>query len=236
MREAPDDGGDRTNDASGEASGAAVVVDSVNNRIEARWAADRPGSGISVDFSGIAFPSGLTAVRGMPLVRACGAAEARAGARLVDATAGLGYDAFLLAAAGFRVTCVERSPLVARLLADGLRRLAEEPAPLGEVAARMALLVGDARQLFGTPALPDAEVCYLDPMYPPKKRASALPPKEMQIVRALVGADLDAGELFGVALRHSRRVVVKRPLHAEPLGRPESTVSGKLARFDRYRG
>lgn len=36
----------------------------------------------------------------------------------VDATAGLGEDSLLLAAAGFSVTLIERDPVIAALLAD----------------------------------------------------------------------------------------------------------------------
>lgn len=161
----------------------------------------------------------------MPLVRACGATLARAGASLVDATAGLGYDSYVLSRAGFAVTAFERHPVVASLLADGLRR-AGNPFVLCE---------GDAIEALSS-LQPD--VVYLDPMFPPKRRASALPPKEMQIVRALVGDDLDLERLFAVACAASPRVVVKRPTHAEPLrvgnAEPSSSIEGKLARFDVY--
>ena len=44
----------------------------------------------------------------------------------VDATAGLGEDALLLAAAGFSVTLCEHDPVIAALLRDALRRAAED--------------------------------------------------------------------------------------------------------------
>lgn len=201
------------------------IVRVENGRCEARWPHEAPGSGVAVDFGSIALGRGATALLSMPLVRACGRSLAQRGATLVDATAGLGYDAYLLSRAGFRVTAIERSAEVAALLADGLRR-AGQP---------FTLVVGDARALLGGQGAGQRpDVIYLDPMYPPKRRASALPPKEMQIVRSLVGDDADSRELFEAACAAAPRVVVKRPLHADPFAAPTSTVAGKLARFDVY--
>lgn len=201
-----------------------VVFEERDGCVAARFEDERAGTGLVVDFGALRRPGGDAALRSMPLVRACGRDLARAGARLVDATAGLCYDAYLLASAGFDVVAVERSAEVRRLAEDALRRTPCD---------RLRLLAGDARTLV------DAlrpEVVYLDPMYPPKKRASALPPKEMQIVRALVGDDLDSEALFRAACGVARRVVVKRPAHAPafederaPLA---ATIEGKLARFD----
>jgi 16S rRNA (guanine1516-N2)-methyltransferase len=197
------------------------IVEVIEERVAARFADERRGSGVSVDFAAIVMQHGASGLRAMPLVRACGRELALRGARLVDATAGLGYDAFVLSRAGFRVTAIERSPEVARLLADGLRR-SKDP---------FTLIVGDAKALL---VKHKPEVVYLDPMYPAKKRTSALPPKEMQIVRALVGDDDDSSELFAIARAIADRVVVKRPLHAKAMATPTSTIEGKLARFDVY--
>lgn len=206
------------------------ILETVEDRLEARWPDDRRGTGITVDFSAMRFPHGADAVRGMPLVRACGADLARQGARLVDATAGLGYDAFVLALAGFEVVAFERSAEVFRLLEDGVRRAAPP---------RLRVRHGDARDALAELA---PHVVYLDPMYPEKRRASALPPKEMQVVRALVGDDRDSDDLLAAAMAVAERVVVKRPLHAPsladghpaPHAAPHHTIAGKLARFDVY--
>jgi 16S rRNA (guanine1516-N2)-methyltransferase len=200
------------------------IVSDVDGRLEARWPGDRPGTGVASDFSSVSI-GGKTALARMPLVRACGLALARDGARLVDATAGLGYDSFVLARAGFAVTAFERHPAVASLLEDGLRR-AGHP---------FALRRGNAIDALSS-LQPD--VVYLDPMFPPKRRSSALPPKDMQIVRALVGDDPDVDRLFAAACAASPRVVVKRPTHADPMragnAEPTSSIEGKLARFDVY--
>ncbi len=165
------------------------------------------------------------------LARACGLRR-RAARTIVDATAGVGRDTFLLATLGARVTAVERSPVIAALLADGLRRaaLAPETSPVVE---RITLITGDARSL---PPGPRPEVVYLDPMYQAVGR-KALAGKEMQLLQALLGPDTDADSLLAAALATAgERVVVKRHRHARPLAdhRPHHCVEGRSTRFDVY--
>jgi 16S rRNA (guanine1516-N2)-methyltransferase len=153
---------------------------------------------------------------------------------IVDATAGLGRDALILARAGCRVVMIERSPVLGALLADAMdRAAATEPATVME---RMRLIVGDAREwlvALASETCPDT-VC-IDPMFPDEGR-SALPKKEMQICRRTAGDDNDAHELLREAMKLSvRRVVVKRGLHAPVLGRePNIRYSGRTVRFDVY--
>lgn len=182
-----------------------------------------------VDFAAGA-PARRAAARGLePLARAAGL---KGGHRpyVVDATAGLGQDALVLAAAGCEVTLFERSPVVAALLADGLRRLAA----VSELAERLVLYHGDAAELLRTLALPP-EVVYLDPMYPQGGK-SAAKRKSMRMFRELVGDDADAGALLEAALSVAlKRVVVKRPLKAEPLKpKPSAQLKGRTTRFDIY--
>lgn len=158
---------------------------------------------------------------------------------VMDATAGLGADAFHLAALGLRVTMVERVPLVAALLADALQRA--RAGRLGEAAraaaANLTLEVGDALQVLAA-RQPGARpaVVLLDPMYPRRGKA-ALPGKGMALFRELVGADDDAADLLNAALRGAdRRVVVKRPLKAPYLGglKPSGSLQGSTTRYDLY--
>ncbi len=164
----------------------------------------------------------------------------RGGEEVVDATAGLGADAFHLAASGFRVTLVERVPVVAALLEDALERARR--GELGEAAriaaARAALEAGDARGLLArrreSGALPS--VVLLDPMYP-KRGKAALPGKGMALFRELVGDDQDAPALLEDALATAtRRVVVKRPHNAPELGgiKPSGSLRGSTTRYDLY--
>jgi 16S rRNA (guanine1516-N2)-methyltransferase len=154
---------------------------------------------------------------------------------VLDASAGLGRDAFALAALGCPVRMLERSRVVAALLEDGLQRAASD-SRVSAITARMCLVFGDALSLL--PALADGErpdVIYLDPMYPQLGK-SALKRKEMRLFRELLGEDADAGALLAVARDAARqRVAVKRPPHAPDLqGSPDLSFGGKTTRFDVY--
>lgn len=154
---------------------------------------------------------------------------------VIDATAGLGRDAFVLAAIGCKVTLVERHPVVCALLEDGLVR-AYQDAEIGEfMQQRMQLLpVRSISEL--DPATDFADVVYLDPMYPHKQK-SALVKKEMRVFQHLVGADLDSDDFFAPAKQLARkRVVVKRPDYAPFLAaqKPDFSQETKNHRFDVY--
>lgn len=198
-----------------------------DDRVELRDRRDPKLKPLRVDFSDLdlrRYAAGLS--RRQPLARAMGKATL-----IADATAGLAQDALRLALMGFRVVAIERSPAVAALVADGLRRLDAGHA----LHDRLRLLTGDARVLLPT-LQPRPETVYLDPMFPDKRRRSAAVRKELRWLRELVGDDLDALELFEVARRTAtQRVVVKRPDHAPPLvPAPAASIAGKLVRYDIY--
>lgn len=153
---------------------------------------------------------------------------------VIDATAGLGRDSFVLADLGCRVTLCERHPVVAELLAQGLAAARVAPDPwLSQVGARMSLHRGDARRV----STPKADVIYLDPMFPPRDKSAAVK-KEMALFQLLLEDAEDNGEaLLRWALDcQPARVVVKRPLRAPELGglAPSHRISGKAVRYDVY--
>ncbi len=154
---------------------------------------------------------------------------------VVDATAGLGRDAFVLAALGCEVRMLERHPVVAALLDDGLQR-GYADAEIGPwLKQRMSLIHASSIHALETIS-PQPDVVYLDPMYPHRQK-SALVKKEMRVFQSLVGADNDADALLEPALALAkRRVVVKRPDYAEPLAgkEAEAAVTTKNHRFDIY--
>ncbi|MFZ5467078.1 MAG: class I SAM-dependent methyltransferase [Pseudomonadota bacterium] len=154
---------------------------------------------------------------------------------ILDATAGLGRDAFMLASLGCEVTLFERNPVVLALLEDGLRRGGQLPA-LAPVIGRMHLLAGDAAAYLDSAAAVVPDVVVLDPMFPERGK-SALVKKPMRLFHGLVGTDPDADGLLERAMAKARRrVVVKRPLHAPALGglTPSLSYKGKAVRFDVY--
>jgi 16S rRNA (guanine1516-N2)-methyltransferase len=154
---------------------------------------------------------------------------------VVDATAGLGRDAFVLASLGCKVRMLERNPVVAALLDDGLAR-GYCDAEIGPwLRERMTLL--HASSLTALSELsPKPEVVYLDPMYPHKQK-SALVKKEMRVFQGLVGPDEDADGLLEPARRlATKRIVVKRPDYAPPMAdiAAQAAVVTKSHRFDIY--
>jgi len=154
---------------------------------------------------------------------------------VLDATAGLGRDAFVLAELGCRVTLIERQPLIAALLEDGLQRALtdHEVAP---IVARMRLLCGNAIALMEAWEGEPPQVIYLDPMFPHRDK-SALVKKEMRLFRPLAGNDDDAPALLAAALKlATHRVVVKRPRKAPAIAdeKPGYVLEGKSSRFDIY--
>ena len=162
----------------------------------------------------------------LALLRAAAAGNRKL--RIIDATAGLGADALLLAAHGHEVVLLERSPVIAALLADALARAS------GPHVQRLRLAPGDARELLLR--LAPADVVILDPMYP-RSGKRARKNKAMHLFRTLVGDDADAGELLHLARRAAcHRVVVKRPRRAPPLAgeTPTGSITGRTTRFDIY--
>lgn len=160
---------------------------------------------------------------------------------VLDATAGLGRDAFVLATLGCDVTMIERHPVVYLLLKSGLQCANNDEGceEVADIMARMRLLHGNSIELLANwfeagRAQPD--IVYLDPMFPHSK-ASAEAKKEMKLFRTLVGADLDEDQLWEQANSIARcRVVVKRPAKAPPLAgiEPSYVLAGKANRFDVY--
>ena len=154
---------------------------------------------------------------------------------VVDATAGLGRDAFVLAAIGCRVRMLERHPVVAALLEDGLQRGYQDEEIGGWLRDRLTLIHAPSAQALGD-ITPAPDVVYLDPMYPHRQK-SAMVKKEMRVFQSLVGADEDADALLEPARRLAKkRIVVKRPDYAPPLAgvATQSAVVTKSHRFDIY--
>lgn len=178
---------------------------------------------------------GRASPRGEAIARACGLL--RHGPRhIVDATAGLGRDAHILARVGARVTLIERSAVLVMLLEDGLERAARQDRNLSWLE-RMRLIAGDAAAWLRSAAAQERpEVVFLDPMYPPRAKAAA-PRKEMQVLQALLGGVDDSHRLLQAARETaSDRVVVKRPRHAQTLAQqaPHYQIAGRSTRFDVY--
>ncbi len=211
--------------------------------------ADR--AGIHARFPPDADRRRVGAARAHPLVRAFGGAALP----ILDLTAGLGADAYRLAEAGHRVRGVERDPAVFALLASAWAEAHRTGAVPPAIAARLDFVHADASAMLdalgpeaGSPAgareveegcdpfAADVSIgIYLDPMYPPPRKASALPRRELQVLRRLLAPSGDLPSLVARARARATRVVVKRPHHAPPVASGATfVVESKLVRFDVY--
>ena len=171
--------------------------------------------------------------RGELIAKAIGI-KLQANPSVLDLTAGLARDAYVLACLGCNVTMIERSEIIYRLVEDAIRR-----AKVDEEFKKLHLNLIHAEAKDYLKKLPDEnipDVIYMDPMFPERKK-SALVKKEMRILKAIVGGDEDADLLLELALKKAKkRVVVKRPRYAEALKGPKPDVvfPGKSSRFDVY--
>lgn len=158
---------------------------------------------------------------------------------ILDATAGLGRDAMVLAHAGCNVRLLERHPAIHALLLNAVERAAADPTigtwvrqqvrvlPCGSILDREY-----AHQLADHPPM----AIYLDPMFPHRDKSAAVK-KDMQMLQHLAGSDPDSDKLLSAALAiATHRVVVKRPAKAPYLAEqtPSTQIISKKHRFDVY--
>ncbi|WP_428944776.1 16S rRNA (guanine(1516)-N(2))-methyltransferase RsmJ [Pantoea sp. FN060301] len=215
---------------------APMALVMTGDRLELRKRDEPKLGGIFVDFveGAMAHRRRFGGGRGEAVAKAVGIKGGYLPA-VVDATAGLGRDAFVLASLGCRVQMFERHPVVAALLEDGLQRGYQSAEIGGWLRERLTLIHASSLEaLSGLGEKPD--VVYLDPMYPHRQK-SALVKKEMRVFQTLVGADDDADGLLEPARwLAKKRIVVKRPAYAPPLAgvATQSAVVTKSHRFDIY--
>lgn len=172
----------------------------------------------------------------------------------IDATAGLGQDSFLLAAAGFSVYMFEQDPIIAALLEDAFDRAKSDPV-LANIVERMHLFAEDsisALQRLGTslsrdeqmPQTSDSQpyltvkpdVIYLDPMFPERTKSAAVK-KKFQLLHHLEHPCENEEELLSAAMNiQPRKIVVKRMAKGPFLAgkKPSYSIKGKSIRYDCY--
>lgn len=180
---------------------------------------------------------------------------------VIDATAGLGQDSFLLAAAGFSVEMYEQDPIIAALLQDALER-GSKNAALATVISNMHLYKQDSvsalkdhayalgithpsgeaqspiadNDSFAQTNLRKPEVIYLDPMFPARTKSAAVK-KKFQLLHQLEHPCENEIELFEAAqMLRPHKIVVKRMLKGPYLAnkKPSYSIKGKAIRYDCY--
>lgn len=194
---------------------------------------DEKTGAVRVDFgSGAIRRRAGDSLRRQSLSKAVGI-KAGATATVLDATAGLGRDSYLLARSGCEVTMLERSAVLHALLLDGIRRGTELKGEEGRAVARLQLHQGDFLEM--NLSSDQFDVVYLDPMFPQTKQR-ALVKKELQLLKELLGPQSGENMLSRAKAVANRRVVVKRSKKSPWLddARPDLSLSGRSSRYDVY--
>lgn len=173
--------------------------------------------------------------RGQAIAKAIGLKHGKT-PNVLDITAGLARDAYILATLGCKVMLIEKSPILFTLINDGIERAlsSDESSSVNNIT-NLVLADSKLHIKHADPNTPP-DVIYIDPMYPGRKK-SALVKKDMQILQRLLGHDETAGELLEIALGYSKkRVVVKRPIDADPISKrvPDTNINSKKTRYDIY--
>lgn len=154
---------------------------------------------------------------------------------ILDLTAGFGNDAFMFAFLGCQVLMIERHPIVAALLQDGLDRAYNNKKIGYWLSKRLKFIATDSSLILEDLCF-KPDIIYLDPMYPICKKNS-LPKKNMQILRSLIGQDNDCESLLYISRKIAKnRIIVKRPIYGKPLSKEKINffIKTRNHRFDIY--
>ncbi len=173
--------------------------------------------------------------KGQAIAKAIGIKQYKLPLHVIDATAGLAKDAFVLACLGCSVTLIERNPIVAELVNQAILQAQQSDDFKSIHQQGFELIHANAIDYLKQLKI-NADIIYLDPMYPERKKSAAVK-KNMQILQKLLGQDNDTHMLFELALqRATKRVVVKRPKGAPSLTdkQPTMSIESKITRYDVY--
>ena len=196
---------------------------------EELWDIHARRHGMPLSFRGLDRRTGAGNLsRKQPLGRAIGSKATV----VIDATAGLGHDASLLACMGWQVIGIERDPFLAAALDLSLRDAARCDELQDMLSGQLEFHCGDATSMLPTM---EADVVYLDPMFTGRRSRSALPKKPAQVLQALVDPG-DDQTLLAAARDRATRVVVKRPSDGPAIAEPDLIFPGRQVRYDVYLG
>ncbi|MCW8899528.1 MAG: class I SAM-dependent methyltransferase [Gammaproteobacteria bacterium] len=182
--------------------------------------------------------------KGQSIAKAIGLKQGSEPPSVLDATAGLAKDAYVLACLGCPLTLLERSPIIVELIRDAIHRAKEDDHFQSILDTGFNLIEQSSidyltallKQQETNPDVIYPDVIYLDPMYPERKKSASVK-KNMQLLQTLLGQDEDTQTLLDIALKVAKkRVVVKRPKGTENLSElvPTYKVESKKTRYDIY--
>lgn len=229
-----------------------VVGEALKVRFPGRGAM-KGGEDLWVEWAHLDVRSRAGRSRRQPMVRAIRGRTRYEGLPVVlDGTAGLGEDTWLLSSLGHCVLAVEEHPVVFALMRDAWARAGisrpwrtRRIRPVwGDTLGLLRTMTGQAaagqREAGSLIPLPRPDVVYLDPMFPNRGQRKTAERKPLRLLRALLGdTQEETPELLSLALQAARfRVVVKRPLKAPGYAcrvfAPNHRVFGRSVRYDVY--
>lgn len=204
-----------------------ATIQKIDLGAEAPIIFDKLGNKFSIDFvnNKLNYMKKKGSIKTELISKALGAGKQ--GLNILDLGAGLGIDAVFLSQLGYKVTALERNPLIFLALTEALKQKSD---------LELKIIFSESSEYLKNQII-ETDLVYFDPMFP-EKRKSALPRQEMVFFKNLVGPDEDAADVLSLATLKAgaKRLVVKRPLKAPALLKPNTTLSGKLIRFDIYNG
>jgi 16S rRNA (guanine1516-N2)-methyltransferase len=176
--------------------------------------------------------------KGQMIAKACGLNKYQLPLTILDATAGVGSDAFILASLGCTLHLCEANPQLYALLHDAHQRALAIP-QIQAIATRMQIYSGNSLELIAQiGSAHQIDVIYFDPMFP-KNKKNALPKNAMQVLQHIAVENnlAQEQELLSLAKQFARkRIVVKRhknsPFFANT--KAHASIIGQTNRFDLY--
>lgn len=197
--------------------------------------------GISVDFNNSKiYLRCKTLSKSDLLIKACGKKKPD---HIIDATAGLGTDSFILSTAFIdtKISLIEENDIISTILQDGIKHGLENSSypETQKTCKKMELHNGNAINII--PKLEPADIIYLDPMFADNSFKGAVK-KPMQILHKICPppSNNKINELLEMALKNAKnRVIVKRAKSACVINlnnsiKPNHQISGKSIRYDIY--
>ncbi len=183
-----------------------------------------------VDFSSPHLQRRMKNYRHEALIRAIG--DVSPTTSLCDATAGFGEDAMILSALGTSLTLIEKHPVTAALLQNGMMRLSEDafqPSKHYQTGKKQLYVEDSAHHLQNH----RYDVVYIDPMFQGALKGQVK--KKAQVLNQLA-TDFDDEALFYAAYQAAqKKVVVKRAKQAKELDKkPSYQIAAGVVRFDIY--
>ncbi len=202
--------------------------------IELAWFKDGQNKPVSFE---VDYSQTISSIKSFPAPKqgAFNQALGRKSKVILDVTGGWGGDAMLMATQGYRVTVIERNPLMALMMHEAFARAHAFVLRSGIQLKIPTVILADSISAVSSYA-EDIDCAYVDPMFPPKRKKSAAVNKKMQLLQWLIGEDSDASDLLASVIDAGiTRVAVKRPSYAVPLlKKPEQQFSSKLVHYDVY--